>query len=243
MPSWNIHIAHAERLLRREGPCALGIADENSFLFGNLVPDIYVGWMVPDVTRKIRYRETHFANTDVIPEPRSWEFWDTYCMCGPGAPAGPTSLMLGAWAHLETDRIYNSCVIAYNARLGVPPGERTRIRKQGDFDLYGRTLPISREPRVTPALLGECAAFPQYPVAEKDARGAVAVAAGIVRDNEEHHVYGSPAYSLLTAEFFAETGARVDASIAGWLETYAELSRSRSHTSVSSATIASHMRG
>ena len=42
MPSWNIHIAQAERLLARDGACARFVRDANAFLFGNLVPDIPV---------------------------------------------------------------------------------------------------------------------------------------------------------------------------------------------------------
>ena len=47
MPSWNIHIAHAEGLLEDGGPFAGVVRDRNAFLFGNFVPDIYVGYMVP----------------------------------------------------------------------------------------------------------------------------------------------------------------------------------------------------
>ena len=43
MPSWNIHIAHAEGLLAKDGPVARVVRDRNAFLFGNLIPDIYVG--------------------------------------------------------------------------------------------------------------------------------------------------------------------------------------------------------
>ena len=44
MPSWNIHTAHVERLLREEGAARLGVRDVNAFLFGNFLPDIYVGY-------------------------------------------------------------------------------------------------------------------------------------------------------------------------------------------------------
>ena len=38
MPSWNIHIAHAERLLAREGAVARTVLDRNAFLLGSLTP-------------------------------------------------------------------------------------------------------------------------------------------------------------------------------------------------------------
>ena len=68
MPSWNIHIAQAERLLARDGACARFVRDANAFLFGNLVPDIPVGYMVPGAPH-IAYRETHFTEPVPIPKP------------------------------------------------------------------------------------------------------------------------------------------------------------------------------
>ena len=67
MPSWNIHTAHVERLLREEGAARLGVRDVNAFLFGNFLPDIYVGYMVPVPVVRLRdYRETHFADGGAI---------------------------------------------------------------------------------------------------------------------------------------------------------------------------------
>ena len=62
MPSWNIHIAHVQRLLHEQDARSLGIRDANAFLFGNLVPDIYVGYLVQPISRKVPYRVTHFAD-------------------------------------------------------------------------------------------------------------------------------------------------------------------------------------
>ena len=53
MPSWNIHIAQTERLLERGGAVARTVRDANAFLFGSLVPDIMVGYMVPGITDPI----------------------------------------------------------------------------------------------------------------------------------------------------------------------------------------------
>ena len=70
MPSWNVHTAHVERLFSDRSPQALGIRDANAFLFGNFVPDIYVGYMVREVTHTIDYRDTHFVDPSYVPEPR-----------------------------------------------------------------------------------------------------------------------------------------------------------------------------
>ena len=78
MPSWNIHIAQTERLLERTGALANSVRDRNAFLFGCVVPDIFVGYMVPGIADPIPYRITHFAKPEPIPKPREHEFWDTY---------------------------------------------------------------------------------------------------------------------------------------------------------------------
>lgn len=51
MPSWNIHIAQTERLLERTGALANSVRDRNAFLFGCVVPDIFVGvWSLASPT-------------------------------------------------------------------------------------------------------------------------------------------------------------------------------------------------
>ena len=98
MPSWNIHIAQTERLLERTGALANSVRDRNAFLFGCVVPDIFVGYMVPGIADPIPYRITHFAKPEPIPKPREHEFWDTYVApllnsSPTGAPAAATSII------------------------------------------------------------------------------------------------------------------------------------------------------
>ena len=177
MPSWNIHTAHVERLLDDVSLPELGVSDANAFLFGNLAPDIYVGYMVPDITRKIEYRDTHFADPGFIPAPDASLFYRRYVQSGEA-----NDVTLGSWTHLLCDHYYNLRTIEFIDRIGVKPGEQTRIRKQGDFDLF---------------------------------------AARIVERNRTDHVDGRPDYSLLTAEFFANTFAEVDEVLRKALHAYA----------------------
>ena len=181
MPSWNIHTAHVERLLREHGASELGIGDKDAFLMGNLLPDVYVGYMVPDATWRIDYKLTHLTMRDHIPLPRYQEFWDFY---------------------IERPEDYNAHTRAYLKELGVAPGEEARIKKQADFALFGRTLNIEMVPAVTNEVLGQCRSFPQYSVVEKDVRAASSVAASIVEKNRLENVDGTPDYQLLTANFF-----------------------------------------
>ena len=188
MPSWNIHTAHVERLLSEEDPATLGIRDINAFLFGNLVPDIYVGYMVPNPTHKIEYRETHLADPSHVPEPRYGEFFERFAQPSADADGRVSDVVLGAWAHLVADHVYNAHFNQLIERLGLKPGTEVRVRKQGDFDTYGRTLDIHMVPQPTPTLLEQAVSFPQYAVEADDVRATCEVIAHIVADNAERHV-------------------------------------------------------
>lgn len=306
MPSWNIHIAHAERLLKGGGSVARAVRDGNAFLFGNLIPDIYVGYMVPGVVRPVPYRVTHFAKPEHIPKPRAGEFFDAYVLplareCGlldalgddcatgggvgaPGFASGfapdeqpdpdrswyvPASLaaevahvspahtpmfewdcdvadaaarqrgafaavqhalspddlrrslfdmVLGTWVHLLADCTWNQAVSDLLDARGEQPSRDFRIKKQGDFDLFGKSLELDLMPRLTPQLIEVAAAFPQYEIDAASVSATCAIAHETVRTN--HPVTGA-AYRLLDEEFFSRVFAEVNARAEREME-YAE---------------------
>ena len=213
MPSWNIHTAHVERLLREEGAARLGVRDANAFLLGNLAPDIYVGYMVPDISLRIDYKLTHHTIREHIPLPRYDEFWEFY-IAGQDKVSDVT---LGAWAHLVADHVYNAHTRAYLASIGMEAGEQARIGKQGDFALFGRTLDISTVPQVNEALLAQCRAFPPYTILPHDVEGAVESARRIVEKNRAEHLGETPDYQLLTADFFDVAREEAHATIVAGL--------------------------
>ncbi len=331
MPSWNIHIAHAERLLEGGGSVARVVRDRNAFLFGNLIPDIYVGYMVPGVVRAVPYRVTHFAKPEHIPKPRAGEFFDAYVLplahecglwgslgdgcgelgareralpgahgCGTpelpnigleakrgteavrptddasgspsagkqgpvmpwhapaslasevahvspahtpafewdcdvadtaevqraayGAECGPLAeselrrslldMVLGTWVHLLADCTWNQAVSDLLDERGEQPSRDFRIKKQGDFDLFGKSLELDLMPRLTPQLIEVAAAFPQYGIDAASVAATCAIAHETVRTN--HPVTGA-AYRLLDEDFFnrvfAEVSARVEREV------------------------------
>ncbi|MDO4437365.1 MAG: hypothetical protein Q4B77_05380 [Coriobacteriaceae bacterium] len=309
MPSWNIHIAHAEGLIADGGALSRVVRDRNAFLFGNLIPDIYVGYMVPAIAEPIPYRLTHFAVPEHIPKPREREFWDAYvveairraegaragdpdgCDVGidagsiaaevahvspahradyelradprdtarlqqdifesdavidsgfwtnrpqnspvnvqnprsdlgqaaavtaaatagaaaatPAAPAAPlpleqsrADLILGTWVHLLADTIWNQRVHDFLDERGETPSSGFRIKKQSDFDQFGKSLSIDAVPLATPRLVELAAQFPQYPIDERSVYATVAVAHEVVRTNT---LFAEPEYRLLSREFF-----------------------------------------
>lgn len=219
MPSWNIHIAHAERLLAKDGPSALGICDVDSFLLGSVLPDVYVGYMVEDITRKIKYRETHLADPNFVPEPRYGEFFDRFC--APDAQGKVSDLLLGSWAHLVADHHYNKRTNEFLVRHDIETCTETRIKKQGDFNLFGLTLDISLTPHITSEVLRQCASYPPYELGEQDMHRTQEVMEQIVASNAAQHLTGTPPYQMLGEDFFQATFDEVNARIREGLTSYA----------------------
>lgn len=216
MPSWNIHTAHVERLLANHRADDLGIGDENAFLFGNYVPDIYVGFMVPGASFHIDYCITHFAKPDIIPVPDADKFWDYYIVRRrPPSPAG-LSLALGAWAHLVADRFYNGWFRAFSITHDVPEGEALRVGKQGDFSLYGNTLGITSCVNVTSELLDAAWSFHPFSILPDDTRRAIDVANAIVQNNSASS-NGDKEYALLSAEWMNSVFEACDERLSAWL--------------------------
>ena len=182
MPSWNIHTALVERLFAENDPAALGIEDANAFQFGNYLPDVYVGFMVPGASLHIDYCITHVAKVSMIPVCNADLFWNQYiAFRAPKTPAG-TSLVLGNWAHLVADRFYNGRFRSFWSTLDVPLGDKLRIAKQADFDLFGRGLGISRLVEATPELIEAGQKFVPYSIDPNDLKRAAEVANNITRE-------------------------------------------------------------
>lgn len=258
MPSWNIHIAQTQEVLARNCSLTRAVHDQNAFLFGNVVPDIRVGYMVPGIADPIPYRITHFAKPEPIPKPREDEFWHTFvapvlhgadgsrvaalsiedererinrihypvrCENEPAliqdpqevAAANSTAetdieasrvdLTLGTWAHLLADNIWNTRVNEYLEAHGGRPSDSFRIKKQSDFDWFGRSRPLRLIPVASVRLIGAAARFAQYPIDRDLVIATVGVAHETVRVNEGTDQH--PPYQLLTDEFFAQTFAEV----------------------------------
>lgn len=223
MPSWNIHTAHVERLLAEHRAQDLGIEDVNAFLFGNYVPDIYLGFMVQDTTFRIDYCLTHLATPSVTPIPNADKFWDTCIARRRPKDASAVSLTLGAWAHLVADRIYNGSFRDFCETRDTPQGDELRLLKQGDFHLFGHSLNISSLVEVTPELLDAANRFRPYSILADDVRRATDVANAIVRGAE---VKSYPeTYRLLTEEWMNSVFDACDELLGKWLVAWQELER------------------
>ena len=220
MPSWNIHIAEAEKLLARDGSVAALVRDRNAFLFGSVVPDVPVGYMVPDIADPIPYRITHFAESERervnrVHYPHRYDGVPDLPAVSPAefstqpddVEQSLFDLTLGTWVHLLADNIWNTRVNEYLAARGGKPSEEFRIKKQGDFDWFGKTLHLESIVRATPRLTAAATAFAQYSISSDDVLKTVGVIHEVVRENSGRAEH--PPYRLLTEAFFSETFSEV----------------------------------
>ncbi len=126
--------------------------------------------------------------------------------CVPEPSRALFDLVLGTWVHLLADTIWNRRVNDFLDALGEKPSRDFRIKKQGDFDQFGKSLAIDSFPLPTPRLIDLAARFPQYAIDERSVCFTCAIAHEIVRTNS---LSVPPAYRLLTEEFFTATFAEV----------------------------------
>ena len=220
MPSWNIHTAHVERLLADCEPDDLGIEDVNAFLFGNYVPDIYLGFMVADITFHVDYCLTHMAEPNVTPVPDADHFWDLY-VCRHRMPAARRSMALGAWAHLMADRMYNGRFRSFATDPGAPKGDELRECKQADFDVFGRSLALSMRVRVDDELVEAAGKYRPYSILPDDVVRTVARADEIVAANASPERGGR--YLLLGEEWMNATFEACDARLKAWMRAWKAL--------------------
>lgn len=231
MPSWNVHIAHAEDLLKRHSPHELGINDWNAFLLGCLLPDVYVGYMVQPLSKKLPYRMTHLADTSKVPLPDYETFASRYVYgqdtqnpqdtqdkqdaqdaqdargtqaAHAGAADAAHDLILGTWCHLMADHTYNAHTRVYLAEHHIPRGEKARIGKQGDLQLFGQTFDLHSHIEIDSALLAQAHAFPAYEINDCDLYTTSKIVDNIVKENAQAHLDATPAYTMLDQDFFEE---------------------------------------
>lgn len=213
MPSWNVHIAHAEDLLKRHSPHELGINDWNAFLLGCLLPDVYVGYMVQPLSKKLSYRMTHLADTSKVPLPDYETFAARYVYARGSQDTQDThahalsaahDLILGTWCHLMADHTYNAHTRVYLAEHHIPRGEKARIGKQGDLQLFGQTFDLHSHIEIDSALLAQAHAFPAYEINDCDLYTTSKIVDNIVKENAQAHLDATPAYTMLDQAFFEE---------------------------------------
>ena len=228
MPSWNVHIAHADRLLEKGAGCLdVDIHYPDAFLLGNVAPDVHIGFMVPDYSHKVRYGRSHQSYPGTLPIPSYRRYQRNFMgglnpaeyllqtdfiqpnvsYCSPEQRSlvdqrQLRELIVGIWCHLVCDHVYNTHTRAFLRAHNIPTGEDARIRKQADFDVYGRSLDMNRLPEASDELFAVAEAHPQYGFTHSDVEQTLQVIQRIAEENRQNSV-SCPQYQMLDTEFFS----------------------------------------
>ncbi|MBR6504196.1 MAG: zinc dependent phospholipase C family protein [Clostridia bacterium] len=101
MPSWVTHLVTANKISEK-----LDIKDKNSFLFGNIMPDILNNYIVKNTNTHKKYEITHFTDDIVINGikyafPNFDKFFEEY------KEKKDNPIICGFYVHLITDYFWN----------------------------------------------------------------------------------------------------------------------------------------
>lgn len=223
MPSWNVHIAHVEYVLAHHALREIAVHNPSAFLLGNLLPDLYVGYMVPDISKKISYNTTHLADPSQVPLPDYDAFAARYLTQPPCTydEQEHCDVLLGAWCHMMCDHCYNKQTRAFLAAHGIPRGEKARIGKQTDLATFGKTIDIASHITIDDDVMQQIARFPQYRIERCDVDACARVVDEIVAQNRAEHIYTQPTYIMLHQRFFDDTFTMVNNLLHAQLTAYA----------------------
>ncbi len=123
MPAWAIHLATATKLSEKWN---IPKQNKNSFLLGNIAPDILNGYVVKHISHQISHNQTHFAKEVQINHHKERRhdiqgFYDKY------HEKFKNPLLLGYYTHILTDTFWNG--VAYGER-GIFDEEKRLIGLQ-----------------------------------------------------------------------------------------------------------------
>ncbi len=186
MPSWNLHAYHTKKLLDNPELSLREYFDPDAFMLGNIAPDIYVGYMVNPISKKLPYEVTHCADTQIIPVPNTEKFYELYIEPALKEGKVPDAMAVGAWLHLITDSHYNDSTRFFLKQRGLTPCSALRIKKQADYARFGKQVCPEIEIIPNEEALKEAKRFAQYPIEEEDARRAIDTFNNIVRKDSKH---------------------------------------------------------
>lgn len=155
MPSWPVHIKVAGKIADN-----LNIYDEkNKFMIGNVLPDMYGGYIVKNVSKILEYEESHYREMIIINGGKFYlPGYETFKNVH--LEVLDDKLILGYFTHLMTDYYFNKYtyknkfliddtgeVKGIKTKRGeiLNCGRKTAIRmKQEDFNSFSDMLDLDR---------------------------------------------------------------------------------------------------
>lgn len=113
MPTWGIHLAMANQINRKLN------MEMNSFLLGNILPDVPNNYIVKNITNVIPYEVTHYININTDKYINLPSFPDINLFIDKYKDNLNNPLVIGYLVHLLTDLYWNTRFVNDYLTFGV----------------------------------------------------------------------------------------------------------------------------
>jgi len=180
MPGWGMHLYIAKKLNEKLK------LDYNEFMIGNVLPDIYSGWIIKDASKKLEYEVTHYGKITKI---NSHKFMlpDYNVFLKEHKDINNNPLALGYLCHLLSDKFFNEYAfelkyikddkenviyIRDKNYLIIKADDKTaRKMKQSDFSLYSNNIINTshfKSVSITHEVINHCKIFKNIDIESED---------------------------------------------------------------------------
>lgn len=128
MPSWAIHLKVAQALSKK-----IENKNKDSFILGNILPDVNVGYLIQPISKEIQYSVTHYGRRQTF-EGKTRELPDYKEFIKDYSLDIENPIVLGYLTHLLTDFYWN-----YNTYIekGIYENDNMVAIKNGKNVVYG----------------------------------------------------------------------------------------------------------
>lgn len=147
MPAWGMHLLIAKKVNEK-----ININDYNSFLIGNIITDINNGYVIPNVSKIITHKDTHYYSEEKYVKTGKTMYYNVGKFIEDNKENIKNPIVLGYITHLLTDLYWND--LAYdkhgihnekfeligiklnNGTNLIADGEERRKTKTNDFKIF-----------------------------------------------------------------------------------------------------------
>lgn len=104
MPTWGIHLLTAKKVSKEIN---INKSDYNSFLVGNLITDVNNGYVIPNVSKIISHKQTHYYSEEKSAKTGKIMYYDIEKFIQDNKENLNNPIVLGYITHLLTDLYWN----------------------------------------------------------------------------------------------------------------------------------------
>lgn len=154
MPAWGMHLLIAKKVSEK-----INIKDYNSFLIGNIVPDINNGYVIPNVSKIITHKDTHYYTEEKYKNTNKVMYYNVKKFVNDNKENINNPIVIGYITHLLTDLYWNDLtyekhglrneeneligIKLNNGEKLITDGEGRRRTKTDDFRIFTNYIYIN----------------------------------------------------------------------------------------------------